>query len=283
MSIAKSRLITLAQAKSACRSALAVAVGGAMVLGSTAANATTVSLPTPMVDYAAANYNATTGVWTDSSGNGDNATQTPGSSAPTLALNATPNGSAAVTFNGSQSLNITTGLSTSTGFTALAFLDPTTFSASNVILGIAPNNPNLGGAFEYRLNGAKQDVVSAGFVDEGTSNTALSLNSWSNINVAVDGSGGTFRLNGSVDGTCGAWSSGPVTGVIGASSQDGNFIGNIAEIQVYAGALTDAQRQAVEQQFINAYVTPVPEPAPLILLTGGMGLLLVCKRRKVGA
>ena len=266
MFITKSCLVTLATL--------------AVVTGAVTANATTVSLPTPMVDYMAANYNPTTGVWTDSSGNGDNATQTPGSSAPTLALNATPNGSAAVAFNGSQSLNITTGLSTTTGFTVLAYLDPTTFSASNVILGIAPNNPNLGNAFEYRLSGAKQDVVSAGFVDEGTSNTALALNSWSNINVAVDSSGGTYRLNGSADGTCGAWSSGPATGVIGASSQDGNFIGNIAEIQVYVGALTDVQRQAVEQQFISAYVTPVPEPAPLILFALGAPALLLLKRRK---
>ena len=231
----------------------------AVVTGSVMANATTVSLPTPMVDYMAANYNPTTGVWTDSSGNGDNATQTPGSGAPTLALNATPNGSVAVAFNGSQSLNITTGLTSSTGFTAFAFLDPTTESASNVILGVTPS-PSLGGAFEYRLNGGKQDVVAAGFVDEGTSNTALSLNSWSNINVAVDSSSGTFRLNGSADGTCSGWSGSEPTVLLGASSQDGNFIGNIAEIQVYSGVLTNAQRQAVEQQFTNAYVTPVPNP-----------------------
>ena len=257
----------------------AAAVGGVLALGSVSANATTVLLPSPMVDYMAANYNPATGVWTDSSGNGDNATQTPGSSAPTLALNATPNGSAAVAFNGSQSLNITTGLTSSTGYTVLAYLYPTTESSTNVILGIAPN-ANSGGALEYRLNGGKQDVLEATTADLGTSTTVLPVSSWSNINVAVDSSGGTFRYNGSSDGTSSGWSSSEPTTVIAASSFDGNFIGNIAAIQVYSGVLSTTQRQAVEQQFTNAYVTPVPEPAPLSLLAvGGLGLLLIGRKR----
>ena len=59
------------------------------------------------------------------------------------------------------------------------------------------------------------------------------------------------------------------------------FDGQIAEIQVYSGVLTTAQRSAVEQSFTDSYVNPIPEPASVALLTAaGAGILLVGRRRK---
>ena len=84
--------ISISRVSSWVVAALAVVVAGVSTL-------TTVSAtPTPLVDYKAVNYDAITGVWTDSSGNGNNATLPNGAIAPTLIANATPNGSSAVSF-----------------------------------------------------------------------------------------------------------------------------------------------------------------------------------------
>ena len=264
-------------------SVLAIAAFAAVALIGLAsiASASTISLPTPLVDYAAANYNAATGVWADSSGNGNNAVQSVSADRPTLLTDATPNGSAAVSFNGSQYLNITTPLSPQNGFTVLAFLDPTAESSSNVILGVTNSNP---GSFEYRLNGGKQDILEATYFDLGSSDTVVPVNSWNNINVAANTSGSSFRLNSQADGTAGGYTpSSNGTGVIGASEYDGDFIGNIAEIRVYGSVLSGTQRAAIEQSFVNDYVTPIPDPVPLALFAfGGFGLLLLrCRHRRL--
>ncbi len=97
-----------------------------------------------MVNYESANYDASTGVWTDTSGNANNASvanaysQLPSNGTPTLVTNATPNGSSAVQFTFSatapgtlgQSLGLTTPLSSSTGFTIFAYILPSSAMAT---------------------------------------------------------------------------------------------------------------------------------------------------------
>ena len=268
-------------------------LNGKIALALAATAATLGCLPTAsaslLVDYKAANYNPTTGIWLDSSGNGDNAAvATTFSSKPTMTANATPNGSSAVTFNGSTGFVMTRKIASSSGYTAFAFLEPATTSGDQGIVGGDSGN------FYYRLANGQQAALVDQARDLANGSAVLPTSSFSNINVASDGTndstGTTFRFNGAADGSAGAsdtFANGVYTvgygidtgfGTGGAGAKE-FFTGQIAEIQVYSGVLTTAQRQAVEQSFINAYVTP--EPATLSLMTMfGAGLLLRnCRRR----
>lgn len=260
--------------------ALAVAAVGASTLTVTAS-------PMLVADYKAANYNATTGVWTDSSGSGNNATVGAGVTAPTMLANATPNGSSAVHFGGNNSyLAITTGLPTGSGYTVLAFAEPTGTGSTYAVVGGGP------GSMEYRIqtlsDGNRQALLNTDTTAFGVSSTSVPTTSFSMIGVATDNSGNaTFYLNGSPDGT--TTGNTPFTQPIqqvgdaytGAGATPNEFfVGNIAELQIYSGVLTSSQVQTVDQAFINAYVTPVPEPATLGLVAfGGLGLLLVGRKR----
>ena len=251
-----------------------------------------------LVNFESANYDATTGVWTDTSGNSNNASvanaatynQLGSNGTPTLVANATPNGSSAVQFTTSatspgtlgQSLGLTSALSSSTGFTIFAYILPSTAMATT-------NGGFVGGqsgSLEYRLaNGYHQDLLLEDTADLGMSSTALSTTAWNSINVTASGAGGSggyFRFNGNADGTTSAPSAAfqPIE-VIGDGNVNGSeyFAGEIAGLQIYSGELTSAQRQTVETYFTDTYVNSIPEPAALALMAaGGLGLLLIGRR-----
>lgn len=276
---------------------LNVLVGAAITAIGLSSLATVSASPVLLADYKAANYNATTGVWTDSSGNGNNAglayTQY-GEAAPTLMANATPNGASAVHFNGSNeflAIDGTVGLPQSNaGYTVMAFIQPQdTGSGTYAIVAGAP------GAMEYRLqSGNHQALLREDVAGMGTSNTSVPTNSFSSIGVATDNAGNAiFYFNGNADGNAAAGANtafnSPIN-TIGASDSGSSlvidplehFLGNIAELQIYSGVLTASQVQAIDQSFTSAYVTPVPEPAPLAFFAvGAVGLLLKRRRRAV--
>ncbi len=252
---------------------LVIAVAGASALRTVSAS------PVLLVDYKAANYNATNGIWTDSSGNGNNAAVPNGVTAPTLTANATPNGSSAVSFAGDvqpEYLAITTGLAAGSGYTILAFAEPTQAAYSDANLVGGPT-----GAVTYRIGptaGTNYQLLGNDVTTFGSSNTGVPTTAFSMIGAATDNVGNaTFYFNGSADGTTtgsDAFTS-PIN-LLGAraATPTGFFAGNIAELQIYGGVLTASQVQAINQSFINSYVLPVPEPAPLALLAlGGLGLL----------
>jgi hypothetical protein len=260
------------------------ALAGAAALASTLATAS--GTPTPLVDYKAVNYNAITGGWTDSSGNGNNATLPNGATAPTLVANATPNGSSAVSFvanytNPGVYLDITTGLAPGSGYTVLAFAEPTeaVYLDDNLVGGPV-------GALAYFIgptSGTNYQRLGNGGTTFGVSNTGVPTTAFSMIGVATDNVGNaTFYFNGNTDGTTSgsdAFTS-PIN-LIGAkdSPAGGFFVGNIAELQIYSGVLTANEVQTVNQAFTNAYINPVPESAPVALIAvAGLGLLLL--RRK---
>ena len=246
--------------------------------------------PELLADYKATNYNPVTGVWSDSSGNGDNATVSTGVTAPTLISNATPNGSSAVSFSGNNSyLDITTGLADGSGYTVLAFAEPTGI-ASGPAWAVVGGGP---GAMEYRFQqqsgtGNIQVLLKTDTLAYGTSNTGVSGTAFSMVGVATDNTGNaTFYLNGKADGTTTGTNafSAPVD-LLGATDSGAGatpaefFLGDIAEIQIYSGVLSGAQIQAVNQSFINDYVNPVPEPAALAVMVAGTSGLLLLKRRR---
>jgi hypothetical protein len=253
-----------------------------LVLTATIGTATSGRAQILLEQLQSSNYNANTGVWTATVGSDASGTGNGGVAIPTLAAGATPNGSPAVAFNGSEELTFVTPVPTETSYTVLAFVLPTNSGHYGAIVSGAD------GSLEYRTDsGNTQSVLESEQVGLGTSSGAtLSNSSWDNINVTTGPSGGAFRLNGAADGTFSTaanFNSLPITTVGSQQRTDSGerFIGDIAEIQIYSGTLSTAQIQGVESAFNASYVNaPVeaPEPSTLALFLGGMTLLIVVQR-----
>ena len=266
------------------RSSLILAAGFALVAVSTG------RAQTLLLSLQAGNYNATTGVWTDSSGNGDNATNA-GTGKPTLVTGATPNGSSAVAFTTGSYLTLAAPISAgnTAGYTAFVFLKPSTLTPNGFTNGNGGTifgGPN-GGTFQYRLSSASgaaqgtQDVVRSSQADLGHSNTALSTGAFSTIDVTTGSAGTAFRLNGAADGTgSGSGYSNAITfiGTNNTGANDEYFNGQIADIEIYSGILTTTQIQGVEAQFAAAYATAVPEPGTWAMALVGIGMLVGVQR-----
>jgi hypothetical protein len=253
---------------------------------------------TLLLSLQASHYNATTGVWTDSSGNADNATAitTTGFGAPGLVTGATPNGSSAVSF-GNDASGLPSGFTLATGvpagaYTAFVVTEP---SGSGSFFGGGGPGDNTNGSFQYRIypsggNAGKQDVVQQSQADPGTGSAVVSQTGFSILDVTAGSSAGVaYRLNGASDGTGSAVTfTNPIIdiGTNGERTVDEFFNGEIADIEIYSGILTSAQITAEEAALTAEYVTPAaatPEPSTWALLLGGIGSLIVLSRfRKFG-
>ncbi len=242
-------------------------IAGLILAGGISAGAQTLAL-----QLKASNYSG--GVWTDSSGNSDTATYS-GGSTPTLVANATPNGSSAVNLTGSGSLLLNSSISPISGYTVFAFCEVATDGATRNALtgGSSPT------ALEYDVYNGNQDYLTEYTADVAHGNATLSTTSFSLIDLAVNSSGSSFRLNGASDGTGAGATFGSAITRIGNNEGGGDgFVGNIAEIDVYTGVLSSSQISTVEAGLTAAYVTAVPEPTTLALVAGGFGLILTVRR-----
>lgn len=275
--------------------AVAVAACAALGVGSLG---TTAHAATLLAQYSVANYNATTGVWTDSVGGAHNATSA-GATMPTLVTSVTPNGSSAVHFDGTQYLSMATGVQATNPIAVFAYVSADSAGASTTInRGIVGSPRDLGGSFasgfSYSLKIAADSTFKQQMGRVSQPAVAVSPNShpadtFANIDWAGN-SAGSFRYNGADDGaTSGAFFDSstiyPINVIGKASAMSAvnpttdMFFGNIAEIRIYTGAMTAADRQAVEDELNLAYGTPVPEPTSLAVLAVG-GLMLGARRRR---
>lgn len=248
----------------------------AVAVGAVTAGAQTLAL-----QLQAANYNPTTGVWSDSSGNGDTATFTLANiygtdtgPIPSLQTGVTPNGSPAVDLTGHGSLLLSTPIGYSSGYTVFAFAKPFAGTGRNALTGgTAPN------ALEYDIYNGPQDYLEEYTSDVGHGNATISTSSFSLIDLAVNSSGASFRLNGSSDGSVAGGTFGSAITRIGNNEGGGDgFVGDVSEIDIYTGVLNAGQISTVEAALTAEYVSPVPEPTSLAMLAGGSGLLLAFRR-----
>jgi hypothetical protein len=235
----------------------------------------------------ASNYNASTGVWTDTSASADNATAT--GTKPTLATNATPNGSAAVDFTGTlQTLQLGTTIGAQ-DVTIFAFVLPSANQSGGGDRGAIISGG--GGGFEYgitdfdKYGNSKQNALKTSTADLGSSSTSVSTSAFSLIDISESlTAGGSYRLNGVDDGSVAASGAGaPFLTNIGSQDNGSEFFsGEIADIEVYSGTMTDTQRAGIEATLTAEYVTPIaaPEPNTWAMIVGGLALLFIVQRKR---
>jgi len=247
----------------------------AIAAGLLAAGGLSASAQTPLLQMRAIDYNPATGVWLDSSGNGNVATYA-GSSMPTLAAGVTPNGSSAVRFYNSGVMSLATGITGGGSYTAFAYSMPTDGGDYALFGGTAWDS------FEWRTYQGHQQPMQEWVAVLGTGTGALSYSSFNLMacTVTTSAGGGNMWLNGAADGATAAASNlgqpivfiGNNYGVGGGEAMSGL----VAEIDIYSGVLSPTQISTVEAQLTAEYV--IPEPTSLAMVVGGLGLLFATRR-----
>jgi hypothetical protein len=215
---------------------------------------------TPLVQLIATNYNPSAGSWTDSSGNGNNATfggVTGGSPAlPTLVPFVTPNGGSAVNFTAAGgAFNLNSPLDPSVGYTVFAYVMPSNVTGRHALTG-GTVVPIGSGALEYDIYNTNQDYLQEYNTDVAHGHALVSTTSFSLVDLAVNSAGAVFRINGTNDAVVAGATFSASIGLIGNNHGGGDtFLGQIAEIDIYSGALSSLQISNIEAQLTSNYVS----------------------------
>lgn len=257
---------------------------GSLVLFNGSLNAAVV------LNLQSANYNAATGVWTDVSGNSNNANSF-GSNIPSLLAGATPNGTAALDFSaGGKVLTLSTPL-TSASFTTSPNL--TIFFVGRSASTSSSYQPILYGAsyqsLGYRLDQAvsgnttiTETLTSINQLDAGTAGAATIAD----YHVfAVSYIAATRSFSAYVDGVYSTgWTENTsfattdinyIGGMIGMGNY---FQGQMAALIVDDTALSDANILLESANLKSTYI--IPEPSSVAMLgLGIMGLLILVRSR----
>jgi hypothetical protein len=244
-------------------------IAGLIMVGGLSASAQTLAL-----QLQATNYNPSTGVWTDSSGNNDTATYS-GSLTPILVSGVTPTGSSAVSLPGNGSFLLASSIAPLSGYTVFAYIKPTTGVARNALTG-----GSAATALEYDIYQHNQDFLTEYTADIGHGTAYVPTSSFSLVNLAVNSSGGAFRIDGAADGTTAGTTFGqPITRIGNNEGGGDGFVGYLAEIDIYSGVLTAGQISTVEAGLLSKFgAVTIPEPTTWAMMAGGLGTLFAVRR-----
>jgi hypothetical protein len=107
---------------------------------------------------------------------------------------------------------------------------------------------------EYNFYQGNQDYLIEYVGGGGSGTTTIPTTSFSLVDVAVNSSGASFRFNGTPDGTApGATFTSPITRVGNNEGGGDGLTGELAELDIYSGALTSQQITNVEAQLTAKY------------------------------
>ena len=251
---------------------LPIAVRCGAIAGLILAGGLSASAQSLVLQLQAANYNPATGVWTDTSGNGDNATYS-GSAIPTLVAGVTPNGSAAVDFGNAGVMSLATAIPAG-NYTAFAYIMPLDGGDHAIFGGTGYS------AVEWRTYQGHQNVLNEWNAQIGGGSGTISSSGFNLIDMTVSPSGGVMNLNGVADGTTSGFTpTAPITFIgnnYGAGGGEA-FAGDIAEVDIYNGVLSPTQISGIEENLMSEYVT-TPEPTTWVMMAGGFGMLFAIRR-----
>jgi alpha-tubulin suppressor-like RCC1 family protein len=198
--------------------------------------------------------------WNDQSPNQYNVSQSAGSGAPTVGTDS-ESGDPVVSFNGNQWLAMTSQVSGVDDVTIITVASATNTSSNGTLVAVGTNGFSTSSRTLNYSGGDLNFAVGLPGVLGGAvpSNSALNVNTvtYSRSSQAV-----SFYSQGVADGTATLNSSDLSTGLtVGssfASEASNAWNGNIAEIIVYNRVLTDTEREAVEVQLADQYLTYAP-------------------------
>jgi hypothetical protein len=209
----------------------------------------------PLVVLQATNYDAGLAQWNDSSPNGNTAYFSGSTTLPTLVPFVTPNGSSAVNITTAGSFVFSSPLNSTVGYTVFAYVSPTIVSNGSRFALTGGSGPTSG-TLEYDFYQGHQNYLLEYVGGGGSGTNLIPTSSFSLVDLAVDSTGGSFRFNGAADGVApGATFGEPITRVINNQGGGDGFLGQVAEIDIYAGKLTYLQITNIEAQLTAEYAT----------------------------
>jgi MYXO-CTERM domain-containing protein len=227
------------------------------------------SAATLELHYTADNYNASAGTWFDISGAGNDGTQATPANRPALVTGVTPNGGSVVRFDGTNdSINLPAGFGGS-------------FSAAEafIVVSIDADPPAAGGQtgiWKFGTSGSgthfpwTDGVIYDGFGSNSRKTTANPTTPLTDLNVynvsSAPGAWQSFINNvpfhGPVANTV-AFNGSPTLGGGGGGGGPFYLDGDIAELRIYSGTLTPAERTAVYDSLLMNNI--LRDPSNLIL------------------